>query len=220
MAAPYSMSVEMAAELLLLLSCPKVAPVYPTDFSTATEPTPQTAAPSSLHYQTGIGNRLETVSLPQRGLAKHSTRRGRVVMKNEVQVQAGTLRLWLVDGHTADDKEAEKESNALADNFEILEKDKDLKVGEDLTTAARRDVRDGSVTDDEYLGEPKYMAGRRILNDTPGKITWTISPYSTAAHAAQARRILIQKMSHRTLPRKRHTGSIKVRREGLRSRMK
>ena len=177
------------------------------------------ARSDSPQFIPGTGHRFTSLLSLQSGLDKGSRRYRKRATKNHVQVQAGNQRASAIHSHAANETEVEEESNASADKFTTLGRSRGGKVLQDMKEHVRRDVREGSVTDDEDLGEFKYTDGRRILKCMASQATWTISPYATAEQAVQARRILEQKLSQRKTPsRKQGAGSGNALREGLRPR--
>ena len=217
MTSSYVMSVEMAAVVLLSFSCPKFARMHQRDLLAAPEPMSKAAGPGSSQFKPVAGNRSESLFPPHTGSAIDSARHGKLA-KKDLEVQAGTQRASPIDRHVADDTEAEEEGNTSADKLMVLDGGSS-EVVQDEKERVRRDVREGSVTDNENLGEFEYTGGRRILKCMASKTTWIISPYVTVAQAVQARRMLARKMSQRRMPpKKRGARSGKALREGLRPR--
>ena len=206
----------MAAVVLLSFSCPKFARLHQRDLLTAPEPMSKAAGPGSSQFKPVVGNGFESLLSPQSDPAIGSTRQRRRATEKDVQVQAGTQRANPLDSHAADKTEVEEKSSASAEKLMVLDGGRSGKVVQEGKEHFRRDVREGSVTDNENLGEFEYTAGRRILKCMASKATWIISPYVTAAQAVQARRMLARKLSQRkTPPKKQGARSGNVLREGL-----
>ena len=217
MANPYAMSVEMAAALLLSLSCPKFARMHQNDLLAISESVSKAAGSDCSQFGPVVGSGLESQLSPQKVPTTRSTRQERRVTENDLRVQARTRRAGPIDNHAAEETEVGKESDAVAVELMVLGGAHGGEVVQDMRDHVRKDVREGSVTDDEGLGEFEYTAGRRILKCTGSKTSWTISPYATATQAVRARQILARKLSQRTPSKKQGTGSMKVLMKGLRS---